>query len=47
MTQLIEGAEAKAYYGLAVNYKALQALVQRLLARETLSGEEVRVPKCR
>ena len=39
--QLIEGAEAKAYYGLAVNYGALQVLVERLLVKETLSGKEV------
>ena len=40
--QLVEGAEAKAYYGLALNYKPLQALVERLLVKETLSGAEVR-----
>ncbi len=40
--QLIEGAEAKAFYGLALNYKPLQALVERLLVKETLSGAEVR-----
>ena len=39
--QLVEGAEAKAYYGLAVNYPALEALVERLLVKETLSGNEV------
>ena len=39
--QLVEGAEAKAYYGLAVNYRALEALVERLLVKETLSGNEV------
>ena len=39
--QLVEGAEAKAYYGLAVNYAALQALIERLLVKETLSGKEV------
>ena len=39
--QLIEGAEAKAFYGLALNYKPLQALVERLLVKETLSGKEV------
>lgn len=39
--QLVEGAEAKAYYGLAVNYKPLQALVERLLVKETMSGKEV------
>ena len=39
--QLIEGAEAKAFYGLALNYKPFQALVERLLVKETLSGKEV------
>lgn len=39
--QLIDGAEAKASYGLALNYKPLQALVERLLVKETLSGQEV------
>ncbi|BDA40994.1 ATP-dependent zinc metalloprotease FTSH, chloroplastic [Coccomyxa sp. Obi] len=39
--ELVEGAEAKAFYGLAVNYKPLQALVERLLVKETLSGKEV------
>lgn len=41
VVQLVEGAEAKAYYGLAVNYRALEALVERLLVKETLSGNEV------
>ncbi len=41
LLQLIEGAEAKAFYGLALNYKPLQALVERLLVKETLSGKEV------
>lgn len=41
IAQLVEGAEAKAYYGLAVNYRALEALVDRLLVKETLSGNEV------
>ena len=39
--QLIDGAEAKAFYGLALNYAPLQALVERLLVKETLSGAEV------
>lgn len=39
--QLVEGAEAKAYYGLTVNYKSLEALVERLLVKDTLSGKEV------
>lgn len=39
--QLIDGAEAKAFYGLALNYAPLQALVERLLVKETLSGTEV------
>ena len=37
----MEGAEAKAYYGLAVNWGPLQALVERLLVKETLPGKEV------
>ena len=45
IAQLVEGAEAKAYYGLAVNYRALEALVDRLLVKETLSGNEV-PPAC-
>ena len=39
--QLIEGAQAKAFYGLALNYRPLHALVERLLVKETLSGKEV------
>ena len=39
--QLVEGAEAKAYYGLALNYGPLRALVDRLLIKETMSGKEV------
>jgi cell division protease FtsH len=39
--ELLEGAEAKAYYGLASNYKALQALVEQLLEDATLSGDQV------
>ena len=39
--QLVEGAEAKAYYGLAINYGPLRALVDRLLVKETLTGREV------
>ena len=39
--QLIEGAEVKALYGLTLNYKPLEALVQRLLRDTTLSGEQV------
>jgi cell division protease FtsH len=39
--QLVEGAEAKAYYGLALNYGPLRALVNRLLVKETMTGKEV------
>lgn len=39
--QLVEAAEAKAYYGLAVNYQALTSLAQALLDRESLTGPEV------
>lgn len=37
----MEGAQAKALYGLALNYKPLHALVDRLLHVSTLTGEEV------
>ncbi|KAL0023671.1 hypothetical protein WJX77_011852 [Trebouxia sp. C0004] len=39
--ELIEGAEVKALYGLTLNYKPLEALVERLLRDTTLSGEQV------
>lgn len=39
--QLVEGAQAKALYGLTLNYKALHALVDRLLRDSTLTGEQV------
>ncbi len=39
--QLVEAAEAKAYYGLARNYGALQALVEVLVEREMLTGPEL------
>ena len=41
LLQLVDGAEAKACYGLAVNWGPLQALVERLLVKETLPGKEV------
>ena len=41
LLQLVEGAEAKALYGLTLNYKPLEALVTRLLRDSTLSGEQV------
>ena len=40
-TQLLDGAEAKAYWGLALNYKPLQALVDVLIAEETVNGERL------
>lgn len=40
-SQLLDAAEAKAYYGLAKNYAALEALVEALIQQETLSGEEL------
>ena len=40
--QLLEAAEAKASFGLALNYKPLEALVNRLVEKETLNGDEVR-----
>ena len=39
--QLVEGAQAKALYGLTLNYKPLHALVDRLLRDSTLTGEQV------
>lgn len=39
--ELLEAAEAKAYYGLAMNYKAMEVLVEQLLAKDSLSGKEV------
>ena len=39
--QLLDGAEAKAYWGLALNYKPLQALVDVLVAEETINGERL------
>ena len=39
--QLVQGAEAKALYGLVLNYKPLQALVDRLINDSTLTGEQV------
>lgn len=40
--QLVEAAEAKAYYGLAVNYRALTALAKELMEKESMTGAEVR-----
>lgn len=39
--QFLEAAEAKASFGLAVNYKALEALVDALVEKEVLTGEQV------
>lgn len=40
-TALLEGAEAKAYYGLASNYAALEKLVDVLVEEETISGQQL------
>jgi hypothetical protein len=40
--ELLEAAEAKAYYGLAINWKPLEALSAALLERGVLQGKEVR-----
>ncbi|KAI3432765.1 hypothetical protein D9Q98_004305 [Chlorella vulgaris] len=40
--ELVEAAEAKAYYGLARNYEALIALTEALIQRQSLTGEELR-----
>jgi len=39
--EVLEAAEAKAYYGLAINWKPLQALTEALLERGILQGREV------
>lgn len=39
--QLLDAAEAKAYWGLAKNYGALEALTAALIEQETLSGAEL------
>ncbi|GLI67098.1 hypothetical protein VaNZ11_011303 [Volvox africanus] len=41
VVELLEAAEAKAMYGLAMNWKPFQALTQALLDRGTLTGKEV------
>ncbi|GLC69378.1 ATP-dependent zinc metalloprotease FTSH 1 [Pleodorina starrii] len=41
VVELLEAAEAKAMYGLAMNWKPLEALTQALLDRGTLTGKEV------
>lgn len=40
--QLIEAAEAKAFYCLSVNYATLESLYKALLDKEVLTGAEVR-----
>ena len=39
--QLVEAAEAKAIYGLSLNYKCLQALTERLMQDEVVNGAVV------
>jgi cell division protease FtsH len=39
--ELLEAGEAKAYYGLAINWKPLLELAQALLDRGVLNGKEV------
>jgi len=41
VVELVEAAEAKAMYGLAINWKPLQALVEALLEQGVLQGKEV------
>ena len=41
VVELLEGAEAKAYWALASNYAALEKLSDALYEQETLTGEEV------
>ncbi len=44
--ELLEAAEAKAYYGMAINWKPLEALSKALLERGVLQGKEVRGACC-
>ena len=39
--ELVEAAEAKAYWGLAANYAALEALTNVLMAEESITGERL------
>lgn len=39
--ELLEAGEAKALYGLSINWKPLQALVEALQDRGVLQGKEV------
>lgn len=41
VVELLEGAEAKAYWALASNYNALEKLSNALFEQETLTGEQV------
>jgi hypothetical protein len=41
VVELLEGAEAKAYWALSSNYDALEKLSNVLYEQETLTGEEV------
>lgn len=40
--QLLQAAEAKAYYGIAVNYKALEALIRVLTEETSITGVKLR-----
>ena len=40
--QLVQAAEAKAYYGLTRNHAALQALTEALVDKGSLTGQDVR-----
>lgn len=39
---MIDAAEAKALYGLAINYETLEAVVDVLYHKETMSGKDLR-----
>lgn len=41
VADLMDAAEAKAYYGLATNYKTLQTLVEHFMDSNTMSGREL------
>ena len=42
MLQFVEGAEAKAAFGLVQNWEALKAVTQALMDAESISGDQLR-----
>lgn len=47
VVELLEAGEAKACYGLAINWKPLEALVEALIKYGVLQGTEVRYKSAR